>query len=97
MAEYPWATSNVFSPRGPTTNNNPLNTVKGNQGATHSYSEEEVRIAASHINEIFATDPELAFGYLPLTPDNHKEFFDKFKDGVILWYINTHSTPLFTT
>jgi hypothetical protein len=56
-------------------------------GATHSYSDEEVRIACVHLNEIFGVDPELAFEYLPLSPDNHQEFFSKFQDGVLLWYV----------
>lgn len=63
-----------------------LNTVATQGGGTHSYSDEEVRIAACHLNEIFGVDPELAFAYLPLSPDNHQEFFAKFQDGVLLWY-----------
>lgn len=61
-----------------------LNTVATQGGGTHSYSDEEVRIAACHLNEIFGVDPELAFAYLPLSPDNHQEFFAKFQDGVLL-------------
>jgi len=54
-----------------------------NQTGQHSYSPEEVRAFASHINQMLASDPELS-RILPLDPNNQNAFFEVMKDGVIL-------------
>ena len=66
-----------------------LATVKGAQDWTsHSFSEEEVKSVADHINVTLYGDESLK-SRMPVSTDV-EDFFKALHDGVLLWYVVLH-------